>query len=185
MPRGRVAREWPLEDIRRWVEEEGRTHRWVAEQVGTTDQHISRLCRSAGIRVQRRGPRGGAGHPDWRGGRIVDKHGYILVHNPDHPSANSGGYVREHRLVMEAALGRPLTRTEVVHHIDGNPANNSPENLEMFASNGDHLRHELAGRCPAWSPEGKARILEANRRRGGRRQAPSPALSEPGDPPSR
>lgn len=37
----------------------------------------------------------------------------------------------EHRYIMAQMLGRSLTRDEQVHHRDGNPANNSPSNLEL------------------------------------------------------
>jgi len=50
------------------------------------------------------------------------------------------GYVREQRLVMEAKLGRYLTPEEVVHHIDGDKENNDPDNLMLFANNGEHTR---------------------------------------------
>jgi hypothetical protein len=56
----------------------------------------------------------------------------------------------EHRAVMEKILDRKLTEKEVVHHKDGNKSNNSPENLELYASNGDHLREHLlknTGKC--------------------------------------
>jgi len=42
-----------------------------------------------------------------------------------------GRRVRGHRAVMEQVLGRPLLSTEIVHHRDGNPANNDPSNLEL------------------------------------------------------
>lgn len=92
----------------------------------------------------------GANNPAWRGGRMTDKHGYILILRPGHPQANRHGYVREHRVVMEELLGRPLTRKEVVDHIDGDPSNNDPKNLRLFASNGEHLRATTKGvPCPA------------------------------------
>jgi len=56
----------------------------------------------------------------------------------NHPMANRDGYVPEHRLVMEKKLGRYLTREEVVHHVDGDRANNEPENLVVFASLSEH-----------------------------------------------
>ncbi len=94
--------------------------------------------------------REGANNPAWKGGRQVDKHGYILVLQKDHPQANRHGYVREHRLVMEQTIGRPLTRREVVDHLDGDPGNNDPANLRLFASNAEHLRATLTGvPCPA------------------------------------
>lgn len=46
-----------------------------------------------------------------------------------------------HRVVAEQQLGRRLRRGEVVHHIDGNPANNSPDNLEVCSSASVHRRH--------------------------------------------
>lgn len=111
----------------------------------------------------------------WAGGRIVDKHGYILVKANDHPHATAAGYVREHRLVMERVLGRHLEPQEVVDHIDGNTSNNDPANLRLFASNADHLRATLKGKCPKWTEDGKRRIREgvqrANLQRAASRQA--------------
>ena len=40
------------------------------------------------------------------------------------------GYIMEHRLLMAGKVGRLLTRTEVVHHLDHNPLNNALTNLE-------------------------------------------------------
>lgn len=100
----------------------------------------------------------------WTGGRTVDKHGYVLVKSPGHPHATAAGYVREHRLVMERKLGRYLDPDEVVHHKDDDTSNNHPDNLELFASNADHLRETLAGKVPNWTPEGKARMGGRSRR---------------------
>lgn len=80
--------------------------------------------------------RRGADSPKWKGGRRVDRHGYVLIHAPAHPAAVQG-YVLEHRLVMEQVLGRPLERGEVVHHINHVKTDNRAENL-MLLTHGAH-----------------------------------------------
>ena len=80
---------------------------------------------------------------NWKGGRSTTQ-GYIRIYLPEHPFA-SYGYVFEHRLVMEEHLGRYLTSKEVVHHKNGNRADNRLENLKLFNGAGDHLRMELTG----------------------------------------
>jgi hypothetical protein len=100
----------------------------------------------------------GSKNPAWKGGRRKDKSGYILVWLPEHPDADRHGYVREHRMVMEKLIGRRLKRGEVVHHKNGEQGDNRPENLLLFASNGDHLAVELTGKCPKWTADGLRRI---------------------------
>lgn len=82
----------------------------------------------------------GIGHPNWKGGRTI-KEGYVFIYNPNHPYCNQRGYVREHRLVMEKRVGRYLETVEIVHHIDENPQNNLPENLELFENSNEHLKY--------------------------------------------
>lgn len=43
-----------------------------------------------------------------------------------------GSFVFEHRLVVARHLGRPLTSSECVDHMDGNKTNNSLENLRIY-----------------------------------------------------
>lgn len=70
----------------------------------------------------------------------IQKHGdgYLRELAPGHPRANARGYVYQHRLVMERILGRSLILGEVVHHEDGNRANNDPSNLRLFPSDNAH-----------------------------------------------
>jgi len=45
-----------------------------------------------------------------------------------------------HRLVAEAALGKPLPKGAVIHHVDGDGRNNAPSNLVICQ---DHRYHML------------------------------------------
>jgi hypothetical protein len=58
--------------------------------------------------------------------------GRIAVYVPDHPAANSSGYVLRSRYVVEQALGRYLIKDEEVHHIDRNKLNDELGNLQVL-----------------------------------------------------
>jgi hypothetical protein len=84
----------------------------------------------------------GADSAAWRGGRILmPPENYVGVFLPGHPRANGCGYVREHLLVAERALGSPLPRNIVVHHVDGVVTNNRPDNLLICDSAYHRLIH--------------------------------------------
>jgi len=63
---------------------------------------------------------------------IRDKDGYLLIRVVNHPFADSRGYVREHRLVMEKHLDRYLEPEEIVHHKNGIRDDNDIENLNLM-----------------------------------------------------
>jgi hypothetical protein len=58
----------------------------------------------------------------------VDDDGYVYVWEPDHPNAHDG-WMAEHRLIVEAVIGRYLVSNEHVHHINGVKDDNTPQNL--------------------------------------------------------
>ena len=101
----------------------------------------------------------GAKNPSWKGGVTLKRpHGnysgvtYVRCPNEYRAMARKDGYVMAHRLAVAQAIGRVLSRTEVVHHIDHNPRNNETSNLMLFANNADHKRYEGTGTpAPLWN----------------------------------
>ena len=80
-------------------------------------------------------------------------HVYPTTWKPDHHRAWADGRVYTHILVAEQKLGRELKEGEVVHHIDKNKQNNSPDNLMVFRSDGDHRAYH-AGSTASQSDDG-------------------------------
>lgn len=68
----------------------------------------------------------------WNVEKLVKKGEYLYAVVREHPRASRHGYVLHHRVVMENLLGRLLHADEIVHHLDGNKKNNSPDNLEVM-----------------------------------------------------
>lgn len=50
---------------------------------------------------------------------------------PGTPGRRADGRMYEHRLVMQEALGRPLTSDEEVHHKNDDKSNNAISNLQL------------------------------------------------------
>lgn len=87
----------------------------------------SRSCLYAGTKGEK--------SPHYAGGRNVTADGYVKVQAHGHPAAHgNGAYVSEHRLVMEARLGRYMLPGENVHHINGVKDDNRDENLELWTT---------------------------------------------------
>ena len=113
----------------------GRSQQEIASELGVSQAAVSGRLKLAGVVTRGVGSRRRERHAGWRGGRVITGSGYVDV-MPDEAdlaycTPHSNGYVSEHRLVMGRALGRPLTRHETVHHINGDRTDNRLENLQL------------------------------------------------------
>lgn len=63
--------------------------------------------------------RTGQNNSNWKGGVVVlHDRGYIRIYHPSHPRANNRGYVYQHRLLAEKAVGKILPESVPIHHHD-------------------------------------------------------------------
>jgi transposase-like protein len=104
----------------------------IAKQLGIGTTAVLRWCRAAGcIRTISDALR--------KGGYITGD-GYRAMKRNGKPT-------RMHRLIAESVLQRPLTRLEVVHHVNDCKEDNRPANLWVFPSQAAHKAyHNSRGR---------------------------------------
>ena len=73
----------------------------------------------------------------------MKKYKRVRIHN--HPLFSDKTRVYEHRLVMAESLGRPLLRSELVHHKNENTLDNQIDNLEIMMC-GEHTAYHRLGK---------------------------------------
>jgi hypothetical protein len=90
----------------------------------------------------------GSGNPNWTGtGRSVTARGYVWVW------IDGLGTVAEHRYVAEQMLGRPLRPDERVHHVNGDPGDNRPENLRVVTQAEHNRLHGIGPLEERWAKD--------------------------------
>lgn len=92
------------------------------------------------------GPR----HPQWKGGRKFDSHGYVSLWMPDHPLANANGRVAEHLVIVSKALGYPLPKKHPVHHFNEIKSDNANANLVICENQKYHELLHARQRVKHW-----------------------------------
>jgi hypothetical protein len=151
---GRGACYHHIEEIKTWAAA-GVSLSEIGRRVGTNKNRVRDFLQKHGFE-RKTFHQTMENNPRWKGGRMIDADGYILIKQPSHPNCDRHGYVRASARDGKT-MGRFLDRLEVVHHKDQNKQNNHPDNLEVFGSNAAHLSETLQGKCPNWTPQGAER----------------------------
>jgi len=141
-PRGKIIKPIPEKEKQELIElyvRKNLSTRQIAKIKGVTHDCISEKLKKIGVIVDDRlTALSSLRNPDWNNGKTISQ-GYIEISSKQ----KYGFKKREHRIVMEKYLGRPLKSREIVHHIDGNKQNNNINNLALMDITAHTRLHSL------------------------------------------
>ena len=118
----------------------------IGEIVSCPAKYVQRVMLKYDLPRLKSGPPRGERNPFWKGGRVIDRDGYVSVPAPqNHPRAKNSGRILEHRLMMEQKIGRFLEPEEVVHHKNTCHLDNRIENLQLMTRKTHFGHHVVRG----------------------------------------
>lgn len=116
---------------------------------GNTGKTYCRICSNIRSGIRKRGSpspfkgrnfpeRCGKNHKCWKGGSYLSIDGYRMVMvTSGRMKSGWRKYRKEHIVLIEEKIGRRISKSECVHHIDGDKLNNDISNLVLL----NHKKH--------------------------------------------
>ena len=119
----------------------GRSLSEVGAQLGVAWRLVQSALKRMGVPMRRRGGGDGDKNHRFKGGTRLNNFGYVLV-------LGSRNRKLEHRVIAGNAIGRPLKRSEDVHHVYGDRTDNT--NL-VICTHAYHMAlHARMRKHPYW-----------------------------------
>lgn len=128
------------------------------------EKFVPRKCKNCGEEIEKRQSKRifcsascqkkwnrGKNHYRWTHGVSIHSEGYVLLRKPSHPFSDKKGWILQHRLILEEHLKDTdpesvflengyLRPNVVIHHKNGNKADNWINNLQLLQNQSEHMK---------------------------------------------